>query len=81
MYYVYVQGDASSPYIMDGQDVLAQFICNLPAGSMGYYTQYDVATQGTTPFGMTGSPPPPTKPNPALTLENTNKIHVKKKKA
>lgn len=78
MWLVYVNGDASSPYHFDDQGALNTYLNGLAAGSIATVEQYDTIFRGRTIYGVTGSPPMPTPPNPRPTLVSFDRIHYKK---
>lgn len=79
MYHVYVDNDPNSPYMMDGQDILNQFLSNQPSTAKVVVTQYDMIQRETTVYGVTGGEAIPGKQKNPIALQNINRIHIHKK--
>ena len=75
MWHLYVNGDVNSPYVFEDQGVLHQHLSMLPTNSIFMIRKFDVLLKSETVYGVTGSPPIPNAPNPAISIMTTQRTH------
>ena len=78
MWHLYVNGDTNSPYVFEDQGVLHQHLSTLPNTAIFTIRKFDVLLITETVYGMTGSPPIPNTPNPAIAIVSTQRTHYKR---
>ena len=75
MWHLYVNGDSNSPYLFENQSVLHQHLSTLPSTSIFIIRKFDVLLISETVYGVTGSPPIPNAPNPAVSITSIKRTH------
>ena len=75
MWHLYVNGDTNSPYVFEDQGVLHQHLSTLATNSIFLVRKFDVLLKTETVYGITGSPPIPNAPSPAVNITTAHRTH------